>query len=122
MRPARSKRCSVIRGYSDLAPSDNSAIFSGDHVVGVESALAVMVAIRQRNRTGEWQLTEVGQAENASAMLARAFMMTVPFMAGPPTVGEIARERPRGSLPCRRGNTAGVCDDHWIAITAGSDP
>jgi len=64
----------LIRGYADADPSENSAIYSGDYLAGAQTALAVMMAVWHRDKTGDGQLIEMGQAENASAMLAHAFM------------------------------------------------
>lgn len=113
----------LLRGYSDLDPSDNSPIFSGDYVAGAQAALAVMMAIRHRNRTGEGQLVEIGQAENASGMLAQAFMeyalnRRLPRRLGNRSVYGMA---PSGVYPCRSEGSAADCGDRWIAITIGSD-
>ncbi|MCA9854998.1 MAG: CoA transferase, partial [Dehalococcoidia bacterium] len=61
------------RGYADLDPSTSTPIYSGDYLAGAQACLAVMMAAWHRKKTGEGQLIELGQAENAAAMLAQSF-------------------------------------------------
>lgn len=63
-----------LRGYRDRDPTQTSPIYAGDYLAGTQSALAVMMAVWHRKRTGRGQLIELGQSENAAAMLAQAFM------------------------------------------------
>jgi crotonobetainyl-CoA:carnitine CoA-transferase CaiB-like acyl-CoA transferase len=65
---------SLLRGYTDADPSSNTAIYSGDYLAGAQGAFAVMTAIWHRDRTGEGQLIEIAQAENAAAMFTQAIM------------------------------------------------
>ena len=113
----------LLRGYTDSDPSDNSPIFSGDYLAGAQAALAVMMAVWHRNRTGEGQLVEIGQAENASAMLAQAFMEyalngKVAERRGNRSVFEHA---PAGVYPCAAAGPAAECGDRWIALTVSTD-
>ncbi|MEE9278667.1 MAG: CoA transferase, partial [Myxococcota bacterium] len=64
----------LLRGYEDADPSTNSAIFSGDYLAGTQGALAVMAALRHRDRSGEGQRIEIAQAENAAGMFTQAIM------------------------------------------------
>lgn len=113
----------LLRGYADADPSENTPIFSGDYLAGAQAALAAMMAIWHRNRTGEGQLIEIGQAENASAMLAQAFMGyalngEVPERIGNRSVYGFA---PTGVYPCRSNGTAEDCLDRWIALSICDD-
>jgi crotonobetainyl-CoA:carnitine CoA-transferase CaiB-like acyl-CoA transferase len=113
----------LLRGYADTDPSENSAIFSGDYLAGAQAALAVMMGIWHRDRTGEGQLIEIGQAENASPMLAQAFMEysingTVPVKRGNRSLYDFA---PAGVYPCRSVGPVTECGDRWIAISVESD-
>lgn len=113
----------LLRGYSDLDPSENSAIFSGDYLAGAQTALAVMMALRHRDLTGEGQKIEVGQAENASAMLSHAFMThaltgQVPERLSNRSVYGFA---PTGVYPCKSPGSAEECADRWISIGVCDD-
>lgn len=113
----------LLRGYRDADPSENSPIFSGDYLAGAQAALAVMMALWHRKKTGEGQLIEIGQAENASAMLAQAFMEyslngTLPQRNGNRSLYEKA---PTGVYPCRSAGPASENGDRWIAVTVCSD-
>ena len=113
----------LLRGYSDDDPSANSPIYSGDYLAGAQAALALMMAVWHRDRTGEGQLVEIGQAENASAMLAQAFMEyelngTIPERRGNRSLYDFA---PTGVYPCRSAGPASECGDRWIAISVEID-
>ncbi|MGE3073352.1 MAG: CaiB/BaiF CoA transferase family protein [Dehalococcoidia bacterium] len=113
----------LLRGYRDADPSENSAIFSGDYLAGAQASLAAMMAIWHRDKTGEGQLVEIGQAENASAMLAQAFMEyaingTIPERRGNRSLYDFA---PTGVYPCRPAGSAEDQGDRWIALSILSD-
>jgi crotonobetainyl-CoA:carnitine CoA-transferase CaiB-like acyl-CoA transferase len=112
----------LLRGYRDLDPTSSTPIFSGDYLAGAQSALAVQMALWHRDRTGEGQLIELSQAENASAMLSQAFM----DYALNGRVAERLGNRslygfaPQGVFPCRGGDPAD-CADRWITISIVSE-
>ncbi len=112
----------LLRGYRDLDPTTSTPIFSGDYVAGAQAALAVQMAIWNRDRTGNGQLIELSQAENASGMLSQAFMDyalngTVPERLGNRSIYGLA---PQGVFPCRGGDAA-ACEDRWITIAIVED-
>lgn len=51
----------LLRGYRTPIPSE-TAIYSGDYLAGAQAALAVMLGVWHREKTGEGQLIEIGQA------------------------------------------------------------
>ena len=112
----------ALRGYRDLDLTSNSAIFSGDYLAGAQSALAVMMAIWHRRRTGRGQLIEMSQAENASAMLAQGFMERALNGAESERLGNrsLYGWAPQGVFPCR-GGAARDAADRWISISIRSD-
>jgi crotonobetainyl-CoA:carnitine CoA-transferase CaiB-like acyl-CoA transferase len=82
-----------------------------------------MMALRHRERTGEGQLVEIGQAENASAMLAQAFMTYALTGQVPGRIGNrsIYGFAPTGVYPCRPAGTREEVGDRWITLTIHSD-
>lgn len=112
----------LLRGYRDLEPTASTAIFSGDYLAGAQAALAVQMAVWHRDRTGQGQLIELSQAENASAMLSQAFM----DYALNGRITERMGNRsyygfaPQGVFPCRGGDPA-ECEDRWISISITTD-
>ena len=112
----------LLRGYRDLDPTSSTPIFSGDYLAGAQSALAVMMALWHRDRTGEGQLVEMAQAENASAMLGQGFMEYALNGAPPETMGNrsIYGHVPSGVFPCLGGDPKDTAD-RWIAISVTSD-
>jgi len=112
----------LLRGYSDLDPSHNSPIFSGDYLAGAQTALAVMMAVWHRRKTGRGQLIEMGQAENASAMIAQAFM---DYSLNGRMFDRLGNRSlygaaPCGVYPCIGGDPADVAD-RWICIAITDD-
>jgi crotonobetainyl-CoA:carnitine CoA-transferase CaiB-like acyl-CoA transferase len=113
----------LLRGYRDLDSSSNRSIFAADQMAGAQGALATMMALWHRRKTGRGQLIEIGQAENASGMFVQAFMDyalngNVQTRLGNRSVHDAA---PCGAYPCRSPGTAEEAGDHWIAITVTSD-
>lgn len=112
----------LLRGYRDLEPTTSTPIFSGDYLAGAQSALAVMMALWHRERTGKGQLIELAQAENAAAMLAEAYMdyslngRVMERMGNRSLHGAV----PSGVFPCRGGEAREV-EDRWICISVTSD-
>ena len=111
-----------LRGYPDLDLTSTSAIFSGDYLAGAQAALAVMMAVWHRRKTGRGQLIEMSQAENASAMLAQGFMERALNGAAPERMGNrsVYGWAPQGVFPCRGGD-AHAAEDRWVSISVRSD-
>jgi crotonobetainyl-CoA:carnitine CoA-transferase CaiB-like acyl-CoA transferase len=114
---------SLIRGYDDADPSNNTAIFSGDYLAGAQGAFAVMAALWHRKKTGRGQLIEIGQAENASGMFSQAIMDYTLNRRVQTTIGnrDIFGRAPCGVYPAKSPGTAQETLDHWIAIHIESD-
>ncbi len=104
------------RGYTDMDPSANTDIYAADYLAGAQGAFAVMAALLHRRRTGEGQLVEIPQSENALAMLAFPLMDYAINRRVRDRVGNrsILGHAPQGVYPC-----AG--EDRWIAISCTSD-
>jgi crotonobetainyl-CoA:carnitine CoA-transferase CaiB-like acyl-CoA transferase len=114
---------SLLRGYSDADPSSNTAIYSGDYLAGAQGAFAAMTAIWHRDRTGEGQLIEIGQAENAAAMFTQAIMdySLNGNAQGAITNRDVHGRALQGVYPALSPGTSATMDDHWIAISIEGD-
>ncbi|MCL4240241.1 MAG: CoA transferase [Dehalococcoidia bacterium] len=114
---------SLLRGYSDADPSSNTAIYSGDYLAGAQGAFAAMTAIWHRDRTGEGQLIEIGQAENAAAMFTQAIMdySLNGNVQGAITNRDVHGRALQGVYPARSPGTPATMDDRWIAISIEGD-
>jgi crotonobetainyl-CoA:carnitine CoA-transferase CaiB-like acyl-CoA transferase len=113
----------LLRGYEDADASANSSIYSGDYFAGVHGALATMTALWHKDRTGEGQLVEVGQAEVASAMFTQAMM---DYTLNRETHGasgnaDVHGQHPCGVYPTRSPGTAADGGDRWVAIHVEDD-
>jgi crotonobetainyl-CoA:carnitine CoA-transferase CaiB-like acyl-CoA transferase len=113
----------LLRGYEDADPSANTAIYSGDYLAGAQGAFAVMTALWQRERTGQGQLIEIAQAENAAAMFTQAIMDYTlnGRVAGAIGNRDVHGRHPCGVYPARSPGTTATMDDRWIAISVEDD-
>ena len=113
----------LLRGYDDADPSANTAIYSGDYMAGAQGAFAVMTALWHRRKTGNGQLVEIGQAENASAMFTQAIMDYSLNRNVQTTIGnrDVHGRYPCGVYPCASPGTALDCRDRWVAIHVETD-
>ncbi len=105
---------SLLRGYTDLDPSSNTQVYMADAAAGAGGAFAVACALNHRRRTGEGQLIELSQAENAVPYLGQAFMDYSMNGRSQTTLGNRHPTALQGVYPC-----AG--DDRWVAITIFDD-
>jgi crotonobetainyl-CoA:carnitine CoA-transferase CaiB-like acyl-CoA transferase len=113
----------LLRGYDDADPSANTAIYSGDYLAGAQGAFAVMTALWHRERTGEGQLIEIAQAENAAAMFTQAIMDYSLNGRVQETIGnrDVFGRYPCGVYPAKSPGTAEDQGDHWVAISVEDD-
>ena len=105
---------SLLRGYTDLDPSANTQVYMADAAAGAGGAFAVACALNHRRRTGEGQLMELSQAENAVPYLGQAFMDYSMNGRSQETLGNRHPTAIQGVYPCKG-------DDRWIAITIFDD-
>ncbi|OAI38987.1 hypothetical protein AYO38_08545 [bacterium SCGC AG-212-C10] len=113
----------LLRGHPDLDVTSNTAIFSGDYLAGAQAALAVMMALWHRKKTGRGQLIEMSQAENASGMLAQAYMDYALNGRVQERIGNrsLYGFAPSGVYPCISPGPATEAMDRWIAIECTCD-
>jgi crotonobetainyl-CoA:carnitine CoA-transferase CaiB-like acyl-CoA transferase len=104
-----------IRGYPDLDPSMTGDAFTADAAGGVQGALAVMLALRHRRRTGKGQQIELSLAENFLPYLGEIILdHTMNGRVLEPQGNQHPSHAPHGVYPCRG-------DDRWIAIDVAND-
>jgi crotonobetainyl-CoA:carnitine CoA-transferase CaiB-like acyl-CoA transferase len=82
-----------------------------------------MAALWHRERTGEGQLIEIAQAENAASMFTQAIM---DYSLNGRVQGAIGNRDVHGRFPCgvypaKSPGTSETMDDHWVAISVESD-
>jgi crotonobetainyl-CoA:carnitine CoA-transferase CaiB-like acyl-CoA transferase len=104
-----------VRGYPNATPDEGGDVYTADAAAGVQGALAVLLALYHRARTGQGQQIELAQAENFLPMLAELILEWTMNQHDPGPWGNRHRSHaPHGVYPC-----AG--DDQWIAIDVGTD-
>lgn len=104
-----------IRSYPDLEPSATGDAFTADAAGGVQGAVAVMLALRHRRRTGKGQQIELSLAENFLPHLGELILdYTMNGRVLEPQGNDHPSHAPHGVYPCRG-------EDRWIAIDVGSD-
>jgi benzylsuccinate CoA-transferase BbsF subunit len=113
----------LLRGYDDTDASSNTAIYSGDYLAGAQGAFAVMAALWHRDRTGEGQLIEIAQAENAAPMFTQAIMDYSLNRNTQTAIGnrDVHGRFPCGVYPAKSEGDATTMQDRWISIHVESD-
>jgi benzylsuccinate CoA-transferase BbsF subunit len=103
-----------VSGYPGRGPSE-IGISYGDPNAALHAALAVLAALRHRQRTGEGQFIDMSQWEAAVGLGIEALMDDVMNGTQPAAQGNRDLvEAPQGVFRC-----AG--DDEWVAIACWSD-
>ncbi|MDA0270727.1 MAG: CoA transferase [Chloroflexi bacterium] len=104
-----------LRGYTDADPSWTGEALTADGVNGVQGAVAVLMALRHRDRTGEGQQVELPLAEGFTPTLAEFILEYTMNQRDPLPQGNTHRwHAPHGIYPCSG-------EDEWIAIDVASD-
>ena len=104
-----------LRSYPGQSPELLSESLASDGIAGVQGALAVMMALRHRERTGEGQLIEMPLTEGFLPVLGEFIMdYTMNGRDTPPQGNRHRWHAPHNVYPCRG-------QDNWIAIDVGTD-
>jgi crotonobetainyl-CoA:carnitine CoA-transferase CaiB-like acyl-CoA transferase len=104
-----------LRGYPDADPLSTSTLFHADASAGATGALAVLMALHYRNRTGKGQFIDMAQAETAIPHLGEAVMdYTMNRRVQTSRGNRIPGAAPCGCYRCRG-------DDRWVNITVTTD-
>ena len=104
-----------LRGYPDSDPSTTSTLFHADEAAGAHAALAVLLALYYRNRTGKGQFIDMAQAEATMPHLGEAIMDYTMNKRVQTSSGN----RLPGAAPCGCYHCQG--EDRWINITVSTD-
>ncbi len=105
----------LLRGYPDAGPEVLSESLASDGISGVQGAFAVMLALRDRDRTGKGQLIELPLTEGFLPVLGEYIMdATMNGRDTPPQGNAHRHHAPHDVYPCRGA-------DDWIAIDVATD-
>ncbi len=112
-----------LRGYTDLDPSSTGPVFHMDPATGAAGALATLLALRRRERSGRGCLVELPQSENLIQHIGE-------FMIDADRTGRVhgpggnrhPTRAPQGCYPCAAPDgTPGPAADRWAVISVGDD-
>jgi crotonobetainyl-CoA:carnitine CoA-transferase CaiB-like acyl-CoA transferase len=105
---------SQLTGYPGEGPK-RSGISLTDPLTGLAAAVAVLIALYQRRRTGEGQYIDLSEQEAAIPLVARALLDQQMNGRAPERRGNRSWfAAPQGVYPCK-GN------DEWLAISCHTD-
>lgn len=102
-------------GYSDEPTPSGTRFAFGDHVSAAHGALAILMALIYRNRTGEGQYVDISEWEAVTSLLGEPLMDY--FMNGRiqgPTGNRSSDMAPHGFYPCKG-------EHGWVSIAIKTD-
>ncbi len=104
-----------IRGYPDTDASMRGVLPIADGPSGVGGALAVVMALRHRAKTGQGQIIELSQTEHFSTYLGEALMdYSMNRRDQRPMGNRHPTLAPHGCYPCRG-------KDRWVTIAVSTE-
>ena len=104
-----------LRGYPVGTPDEAGSGLVGDAIAGIQGALAVVMALRHRLRSGRGQQIELAQAENFLPIIAEPILEWTMNGSDPGPRGN----RHPSHAPHQVYPTSG--EDEWIAIDVATD-
>jgi crotonobetainyl-CoA:carnitine CoA-transferase CaiB-like acyl-CoA transferase len=106
---------SALMGYHDDATPHRTGSYYADPIAGAHGAVAILAALRHRDRTGEGQWIDLSLLESAAALFGEALMDWSLYGHVPPPHGNRhPRYAPQGVYPAA-GN------DSWLALTVRTE-
>ncbi len=109
----------IVRSYPDMTLDAAGESYACDSVVGLNGALAAVMALRHRRRTGRGQQVEVPQIEAFAQMLGVELLdYTMNGRVAGPMGNEHRSHSPHHVYPCADDETG---PDRWIAIDVGTE-
>jgi len=104
-----------LRGYPGASPELLSESLASDGIAGVRGAVAILMALRQRERTGKGQLIEMPLTEGFLPTLGEFIMDHSMNGRDAPVQGNRhPHHAPHGVYPCEG-------EDEWLALDVGTD-
>lgn len=104
-----------IRGYSDTDIQTREDVYYSDSASGAMGAVAAMMGLRHRSRTGKGQMVELPLIENFAAYMGDAIMDYTMNQRSQSTLGNRHRHlAPHGCYPCKG-------DDDWVVIAVSNE-
>lgn len=104
-----------VRGYIDRDVSSNSVVFHADEAAGMTAAFIMVMALHQRNRTGEGMFIDMAQVETAIPQLGEIIMdYTMNGRIQGARGDRDAQGAVQGCYRCRG-------EDRWVSITIRTD-
>ena len=104
-----------VVGYTDEPVPCGPNFAYGDHVAAMHGALAILVALIHRNRTGEGQYIDISEWEATTSMLGEPLMEYVMNARIPgPTGNRDSVMAPHGYYPCKG-------EEQWVSIAVKTD-
>ena len=102
----------ALMGYHDDPTPHRTGSYYADPVAGAHGAVAILAALRRRDRTGEGQWIDLSLLESAAALFGEALMdWSLNGRVPAPRGNRHPVYAPQGCYPCA-GN------DSWLALTA----
>lgn len=104
-----------VVGYPDESIPCGPRFAYGDHVAALHGALAMLMALIYRNRTGEGQYIDISEWEATTSLLGEPLMEYVMNGRVPgPRGNRDAIMSPHGYYPCKG-------DGHWVSIAVKTE-
>jgi crotonobetainyl-CoA:carnitine CoA-transferase CaiB-like acyl-CoA transferase len=105
----------LVRCYPDATPDAAGETYACDSIAGLMAALAAVMALRHRERTGRGQMVEVPQVEAFAGMMGREFLdYGMNDRVPEPRANDHLSHAPHGAYPS-------LGEDRWIAIDVADD-
>lgn len=105
----------AIRGYDDVDLSESEVVFHMDAASGSAGALAALMALRRRERTGVGEMIELSQSENMLNHIGELLIDAERTGREHDPLGNRHRHHaPQGCYPC-------TGDDAWVVISVTDD-
>jgi len=104
-----------VVGYTDESVPCGPNFAYGDHVAAMHGALAMLVALIYRNRTGEGQYIDISEWEATTSLLGEPLMEYIMNGRIPgPTGNRDSIMAPHGYYPCKG-------EGQWVSIAVKTD-